>query len=279
MKNFMKIAAVAALMIVSGNINAQDEFGGKKGNFGTEIQFNPFSNNFETFRIDGLSFRYFISDEHALRLKFNVELDNTKTGKTLVAPVPSDYTTTVAYATAFDKYTHDKDYSNKITNTNFGVNLGYEYHFAKYGRADLYAGAQVGIGIESWKQTEITPTSYNKNAEGYSTWVNLTNELKGAADTDGDNLADEFSKFAFGAGVFTGVDFYITKGLYVGAELGINFATAKAKNYDFKQQWLDYDAVNNVYSVKNQTTTVENNIKATSLKFEVEPALRLGWKF
>ena len=96
---------------------------------------------------------------------------------------------------------------------------------------------------------------------------------------NGDNLADEFSKFAFGAGVFTGVDFYITKGLYVGAELGINFATAKAKNYDFKQQWLDYDAVNNVYSVKNQTTTVENNIKATSLKFEVEPALRLGWKF
>ena len=75
MKNFMKIAAVAALMIVSGNINAQDEFGGKKGAFGTEIQFNPFSNNFETFRIDGLSFRYFISDEHALRLKFNVELD------------------------------------------------------------------------------------------------------------------------------------------------------------------------------------------------------------
>ena len=70
-----------------------------------------------------------------------------------------------------------------------------------------------------------------------------------------------------------------TFGLYVGAELGINFATAKAKNYDFKQQWLDYDAVNNVYSVKNQTTTVENNIKATSLKFEVEPALRLGWKF
>ena len=275
----MKIAAVAALMFVSGNINAQDEFGPKKGDFGTELQFNPFSNNFQTFKIDGLNFRYFISAEHALRLGLNVSVDNQNNGNSLVAPVRTDYTTDKDYTVAYEKYEHGKDYKNKVNNTNFGINLGYEYHFAKFGRADLYAGAQVAFAFNNWKQTVSDPKSYNMDADGKSSWAVLTDELKGAADTNGDNKPDEFSAFVFGAGVFTGIDFYLTKNLYVGAELGINFKTGKAKNYDYSQQWLDYNAESNSYSVKSRTTTVENNVKQTSLKFEAVPALRLGWTF
>ena len=276
----MKIAAVAALMFVSGNINAQDEFGPKKGDFGTEVQFNPFSNNFQTFKIDGLNFRYFISAEHAIRLGLNVSVDNKNNGKSLIAPVRDDYANEALYTAAYENYEHGKDYKNKVNNTNFGINLGYEYHFAKFGRADLYAGAQVAFAFNNWKQTINEPESYKLDAAtGKSNWTVLTDELKGAADTDGDDIPDEFSAFGFGAGVFTGIDFYITKNLYVGAELGINFKTAKAKNYDSTVQWLEHNLTNDTYNVKSQTTTVENNVRETTLKFEAVPALRLGWTF
>lgn len=280
----MKIAAVAALMFVSGNINAQNEYGPEKGDFGTEIKFNPFSNDFTTFKIDGLQFRYFISNEHALRLNLNVGLDNKKKGAAnLVRPDQSDskYKTAsgdfdaAAYGADLDQYNHDKDNFTKVNNTQFGIDLGYEYHFAKFGRADLYAGAQVGIEFDSWKQNGETNvrTSTPDVKTGLASWATSKSETKGAADTNNDGKLDSFSTFAFGAGVFTGIDFYITKSLYVGAELGINFATTKSKNFDeTTTSW-------NGTAMVTSTTKHENKLNATTLKFEAVPALRLGWTF
>jgi len=278
MKNLMKMAALAAVLMFSANVNAQDEFGPQKGDFGTEIMFNPFSNNFQTFKIDGLNFRYFLSDQHALRLNLNVALDNANHGMSASEPLRTSYPAgaagDAAYKYDLEGYAHAKDYKNKVNNTEFGVSLGYEYHFAKFGRADIYAGAQVGIAMNSWKQTIDSPTPYDTQADGSSKWITLKNEYKGAADTNNDGTLDSYSSFAFGAGVFTGLDFYITKGLYVGAELGINFASGKAKNFDATTQTL-----NASYAVETTTVKTEVHESTTTLKFEVAPALRLGWKF
>lgn len=283
MKNFMKIAAVAALMFVSGNINAQDEFGGKKGAFGTEIQFNPFSENFTTFKLDnvGLKFRYFISDEHAVRLGLNVGFNNSTTGATVSVPNAADPVYMVggtfdgiAYASDMDAYNNQKNDKTKLNSTKFGVNLGYEYHFAKFGRADLYAGAQVGFSMVNYKTTSDNTTAWNTDAvTGLSKWANLKSEYKGY-----DNINNKKSNFALSAGVFTGIDFYITKGLFVGAELGINFKNTKYKNYDVTMTtpaatWATDGATNTT------TTKYEVTDKSTELKFEAVPALRLGWTF
>lgn len=276
MKNVMKMAAMAAVLMFSANVNAQEEYGAEKGAFSTELQFNPFSNNFETFKIDGLSFRYFFSENSALRLNLNVGVNNISEGKTLTAPERSDYSDNAYYQMAKEAYENGKDYSNKINNTNFGLNLGYEYHFAKYGRADLYAGAQIGFNTESWSQTIKTPTAFDTKEDGSSTWVTLTEEYKGAAffEDDDENEIEKYSSFTFKAGVFTGIDFYLTKSLYVGAELGINFATASANNVDYSKENL-----NASNKVEKTEITYETSYSVSSLKFNVTPALRLGWKF
>ena len=281
MKNFMKIAAVAALLVVSGNINAQDEFGGKKGNFGTEIQFNPFSNNFTTFKLDnvGLKFRYFISDEHAIRLGLNVGFDNKVDGiNNPVVPNVLDPKYTGAedinYIKDVDEYNNTKDDKQKLNTTKFAVNLGYEYHFAKYGRADLYAGAKVGFSMVNNKTTVDNTTAWGYDAAtGLSKWTNLTQEYKGY-----DNISGNSNSFAISAGVFTGVDFYITKHLFVGAELGINFKNTKYKDYDVNEvkKAKTFNTDGATVSLTNKHLVTD---KDTELNFYVEPALRLGWTF
>lgn len=262
MKNAMKMAAMAAVLMFSANVNAQEEYGAEKGAFSTELQFNPFSNNFETFKIDGLSFRYFFSENSALRLNLNVGVNSNKEGHYNVeVPNKND----ANYDDLQKQYDVKKDCIDKTSNTNFGLNLGYEYHFAKYGRADLYAGAQIGFNTESWSYTEESMGTLT-DKEGKPRYVKMTTEEKGRYD-------DKFSSFTFKAGVFTGIDFYLTKSLYAGAELGINFATTTSGNYDKTYQYIDTN------ELKEKTVSYENNISETNLKFNVIPALRLGWKF
>lgn len=283
MKNLMKMAALAAVLMFSANVNAQEEFGGKKGAFGTEIDFNPFANGFNTFDLSnlGLKFRYFISDEHAVRLGLNVGLHNETTGATVTVPNAADpvYMATgtfdaIAYARDVDIYNNQKNDKTKLNETKFSVNLGYEYHFAKFGRADLYAGAQVGFGMVNYKTTSDNTTAWQYDATtGLSKWANLKSEYKGF-----DNVNGNKSAIAINAGVFTGIDFYVTKSIFVGAELGINFSNTKFKNYD-----VTMTAPAATWATDGATTTLttkyEVTDKATELKFYVEPALRLGWKF
>jgi opacity protein-like surface antigen len=130
----------------------------------------------------------------------------------------------------------------KTTNkkTNFGIGLGYENHFAQFDRLSVYGGAGVDFAMQSTnKKVETTgATEETKNADGYT---------------------------KFGVKAFTGVDVYLWKGLFVGAELGFQFANTSYKDPEYK----------------TATSTVKANNKqsATELGFYIEPALRLGWTF
>lgn len=81
MKKFILAAALVAAMAPAAV--AQDEFAPEKGDFGVELQFNPFSNDYTTFRDSeyGLTGRYFITNKDAIRLNigFGVhkDIDNT----------------------------------------------------------------------------------------------------------------------------------------------------------------------------------------------------------
>lgn len=129
-------------------------------------------------------------------------------------------------------------------NTEFGFTVGYENHFKSYDRVDLYAGVQAGLDFKSAK----TP---GMKSDGSVVM------LKDASN----------SNTAFGVGVFTGINFYVYKKLYVGAEIGFNF-----KNTSYKKG----ESLNSKDEV---VTDPEAAPSKSELNFAVNPALRLGWTF
>lgn len=108
MKKFILAAALVAAMAPAAI--AQDEFAPEKGDFGVELQFNPFSNDYTTFRDSeyGLTGRYFITNKDAIRLNigFGVhkDIDNTD------------------YETSENNFV---TLHNNTRRSNFNINLGY----------------------------------------------------------------------------------------------------------------------------------------------------------
>lgn len=233
------IVAASATTAVAQN----DEFAPAAGDFSVEVQFNPFSDDFGTFKLDQLKGRYFFSDKDAIRFGIGFGLDNTK-----LTPAPDD----------------NDDTWSKAKKGNFSLNLGYERHFFNYKRVNLYAGAGLGFALQS-----VSASSQVEDA-GKTYEYKLCNAWDADQTTDLDNRS--FTEFNIKA--FTGIDFYVYKGLFVGAELGIKFGF---QNYpgvytkgglDDNGNWSD-----------NKESDKFDKVSGFNLSTYVEPALRLGWTF
>ena len=121
---------------------------------------------------------------------------------------------------------------------------GFEYHFTHFKRGSVYAGAEIGFNVGSTKSS-LTYEDPND--------IQVNSESKG-------------SIFGFGVGVFTGIDFYLTENLYLGAELGLGYQTTKTTP--------------NKSSTNGSTTVESSNYTSTSsFGFNCEPSIRLGWTF
>lgn len=48
----IKAIAFASVVAIAANAQAQTEYAPEQGDFSVELQFNPFSNNFSTFKLD-----------------------------------------------------------------------------------------------------------------------------------------------------------------------------------------------------------------------------------
>ena len=112
----------------------------------------------------------------------------------------------------------------------------------------------------------------------------------------------KFNENGFFGTLLAGVDFYVYRKLYIGAELGITFNTGKKANGTYSRQngkvlvsgtstsanWVDtYSSdtgltvhVDNINSKNNKTTAdfVYDNT-GTYTKIYIEPAIRIGWMF
>lgn len=231
MKKFL--IAVAAVFVAT-SVNAQKEsYMPEQGDFGVEIGFNPFSNNYNTFDlINGVKVRYFLSDADALRLNVGFNVDGDKNTTELAS----------------------KEYVSHWRRGQFSLNLGYERHFNMTNRIDLYAGAQLGIIKNFASAKEEAPDG----AGG------IMETTYSGADNQGN-----FASFGFGAGVFTGIDVYLWKGLYCGAELGLRVSSSSENDWERE--------------VKAGTTTTKTKVKGANRNmnggFYCEPAIRLGWTF
>lgn len=234
----LKIFMLAGALAVSGTSFAEESYAPAANDLSLEVQFNPFSNNFTTFQIDQIKARYFFTDNDALRIGLGFGVDSDK-----VVADPED----------------EPDAWTKNKTGNFSISLGYERHFFSYKRVDLYAGAGL---------------SYRYNYAGATTQVVGSNDelLKGSMVNLNGN--GETSSHVFNVMAFTGVDFYVYKGLYLGAELGIKFGV---KSYPSSYQKGGFDD-NGKWDEK-----LEGDKGSSTSNFNLacyaEPALRLGWTF
>ncbi len=206
----------AALMI------AVVGFAQSEGKFAVEINLNNPFVNADFFSTNGISARYFLSDNMVVRGTLNVGTSSDT-----------------------DKIynTEDKLFSTtKLSASSFGITPGIEFHIAKFTKGSVYAGGELGISFVNTKSSTVFGES---------------------------NFGEDFSSkrggFGFGLGVFTGVDYYVTSNIYLGAELGLNY---------------NRNSISRGSTTTGSTTTDGTTSGSVSgLGIDVNPALRLGWRF
>lgn len=225
MKKFV-ILAVAAVAAFSANA-ADNDFAPAKGDFSTEVQFNPFNSDY-TFSLDALRGRYFFSDNDALTFQFGINAVNKKT-------VPN---------------TENDAYSSHYNGT-FRIGLGYERHFFNYKRIDLYGGANIYYVHGFAQSKEMSDDKNGIRYEGY------------------DNIANVNSSNGFGFNIFTGLDFYIYKGLYCGVEIALGLEDQLVSNYKMVR----------ISGGQEDDTKSKRGGHDFSIDTKVQPLLRLGWRF
>lgn len=262
-----KLFTIAIAFLATMAVNAQEkQYGPEEGDFAVEVEFNPFSNNFRTFQIDGLKVRYSLSDKDIIRAKLGLSLQSHTQRANLFIPEdgnPGTYNGQATYDDAKTFYDKTKGDFTKDKTGSFSLDLGYERMLYKKGRLNIYAGAEIGFE-KGW-------ASRKQEATGLvgTEWKTNTRKTKGESIFYGTN-----SRFDFNIGAFTGLDFYIVKGLYMGAELGLGFNTSTSGNVKTKNTvWT---------SATNKTETeTETNVKNKDFsgRLDVNPALRIGWTF
>lgn len=132
----------------------------------------------------------------------------------------------------------------RTTQTRFSIMPGFEYHFTKYERISPYVGGEIGILTSTTKETTSSSISENKTIVKYP-------------------------GLGFGVNIFTGVDVYLCKGLYLGFELGLGYESLDTKR----------TLTTNVSDAGTIEDKGNQAILQTAFGFHATPSLRVGWCF
>ena len=186
-KKVLLIAAIAAGVLTTSTANAQDykPAGGEKN---IEVNFTPLGAT--PISINNLRLRYFSSSDMAFRVGFSVS---------------SSSTTSVTQVTVTNP--NDTELESKTSTFGLQINPGIEKHFEGTDRLSPYVGAEINFGLVS-----TTTTNEQLNA----TNAIVENETKNQAGTDGTTV---------GLNLLIGTDWYFSKHIYMGTEVGFGFST------------------------------------------------------
>ena len=274
-----KLLFIVGLALTSLTASAQEEVGLPAGLFTLEWKFNPFDYESKPVKVAQLNARMFLNDNSAVRLGAGVGFDRDTDDHS--------YTSTEGNTPVTG--------STKVTNDALTLrfSLGYEYHFANTGRLDFYGGLEGGYLGRFFSATkEFSTTQTQVETTSTITSYHYENTEYNKRSSDGDKLNENG---IFGT-IFTGIDYYIYKKLYIGAELGITFNTGQKKNGNYTEVSGDRESINGAVvdeRVKKYTsetgitinydgTTTQGPVletKGTYTKVYIEPAIRIGWMF
>ena len=272
-----KLLFIVGLALTSLTVSAQEqEVGLPAGLFTLEWKFNPFDYESKPVKVAQLNGRLFLNDKSAVRLGVGVGFNRDD----------DEYS-------ELDRISA-KDSISKITNNAFTLrfSLGYEYHFANTGRLDFYGGIEggyLGRFYSATKDLSATRTEVENTSTitYYDYWKTEYNKRSSDGEKQNEN--------GIFASVFTGIDYYIYKKLYIGAELGITFNMGKKSNGNYtevkghrqtigttvSESASKYSSETGIYTATDGTTTQRPVIetKGTYTKVYIEPSIRIGWMF
>ncbi len=225
------LLSLSMILVFVTFVNAQYK---PSSGFTAEVNFRPFTST--PIQVNYLKARMFLSENMALRM--GIELNSYgKTEKTVFnAGTPTQLTE-----------------ETKSTYFIFGLNPGIEIHMQGTDRLSPYFGAELNISMKS-ASTDIT----NKGGV-----ANKTEKYEGCW-SDGSNAAYSI----FGLNLLFGTDFYITKNLYLGAEMGLGFQSLSEKDITFTAT---------TGGVSNSITVPGGSESNLGVNFN--SAIRLGWAF
>lgn len=313
----MKKIFLAVLAIVGVCNTTSAQYTPQKNDISVEVGFNPFKGGNGVFTLDKelgdqyqFKVRWMFTDKDALRFKLGLGIDNRTTKDETTDGIK--YNIGDTYPTGVTNFPNDPHFTTSSLEqtdnyTSISFSVGYERHFPVSQRIDLYAGGEVGYRIESCSG-KITENYRNEWYNGADN--KLESYIDGSSTKEYTNKtpSGSYAKNSLTVAAFSGFDFYVYKGLYVGAELGIKFANGKDSKQAYYTESISesgmasisnktgYSYISNYSSetglmtgkeVMGDTTTDINEIygkylsesSATRLKFYVEPNFRLGIKF
>ena len=289
-----KLLMMLGLAMTSLTISAQEstEESGSElpdGVLALEWRFNPFDYESKPVKLAEMTARLFLNEKSALRLGVGVGYNSDKDENT-------EYLNTQGASSSSYNIT-DKKTTIKNNATTLKVSLGYEYHFANTGRLDFYGGIEGGYLGRFYSATEeinsdITDVSTSAGSTSTTVRYNYVATEYNKRNADG----DKHNENGFFGTIFTGIDFYVYKKLYIGAELGVTFNMGKEKNGYYETvtrngQKLNGNTVNESVTRYNSETgittasgvdPVYGTVKGHTgnyTKVYFEPAIRIGWMF
>jgi hypothetical protein len=288
------------ILIMSGlACFAQDQHKPEKGNFTTELQFSPFAINVKVdyydeianvstgpFSMSGLRFRYFFSEKLALRTTLGFDFDHDKTVRNLDETIDEWYY----------KYVITGEYTEKSRSSMFSIAPGLEYHFGNWERMSLYVGGELFFGITTSKSTideNIERLYYERSGYGTDDYV-YVKKIETEKSIETKNCRREYDDWygygryvqnapmAFGINALLGMDFYIYKGLYMGAEFGFGYSYQTYLKGSHKESskittTLSGGRPDTVENTKEDK--VEDKVSSGNFSVRYNPMIRLGWKF
>ena len=177
--------------------------------------------------MNNLRFRYFASSDIAYRLGFSVSSSTTKD------------------ITANQGPNSDIDLEDKTSSFGFSINPGIEKHFEGTDRLSPYVGAVLNFSTVSTTRTQ-------ESLNGSDV---VETEIKNPNDNDATNI---------GLNLVLGADWYFSKHIYMGTEVGFGFLSSSIKD---KEQ------------TSGGTTVTSANGSEFNLGPNFQSAIRLGFLF
>ena len=259
----------------------------KKGSVSTELLFSPFSININEdgastgpFKMPELRLRVGISNKLALRVNLGLDFGHEQ------AKINLDKT----YNGYYGKIVETGTNTNKSNYTEFSIAPGVEYHFGKWERLSIYVGGELFFGLKTTKSSDVLDKKmyYYDDDNGDNLWqlIETTSTLK-TKNCISTYVCDPWGcgysyrqngKISLGVNALAGFDFYIYKGLYLGAELGLGYVYSFALKGTVKGK----STIVNNGTVKREDMIDEkfdDKISTGKFTFKCLPMIRLGWKF
>ncbi|MCL2131107.1 MAG: hypothetical protein FWH36_01430 [Lentimicrobiaceae bacterium] len=301
----MKKVIFIVMLAFAGKVGvAQTEYKLEKGNVTTELQLSLFNTggkmvfdedgDFEyidystsgPLSLSGFRLRYALNNKWALRTTVGLDFGHSTSKR--------DWNDTFPSEPGYYKWVYTGNNTDKSKYTEFSIAPGFEYHFGNWERMSVYVGGEVFFGMRTTQGTSKNErkTEYFERMWGEEDYVLMeTTETSSSLNTKNCNYYEssyyaegtQTGVMTFGVNAIVGMDFYVYKGLYLGAELGLGYQHASllkgSVNGGSKTTTRGFDGEVTNYLESKVDKKFDDQLNTGRLAFKCNPMIRLGWKF